>query len=591
MALPLIFAVIAVAAVIACLRAAAHVIAAVTAACRKFRPLMLFLAGAPMDGRHHTDATFLRGPTKILHPRGRLSPHWWHWRAGWHRGAIRVLAVLASCAVVLGLVVATLVTLAVLLAIALAAFGCAAWRVWLAARGWRHHHMWVRPVHRSLAAELGAPPPRLAIERDRSKVVIGLPEEFSSSDRDRDAITRIVTTRLALEAPDADWSKLTGAKPQVTFTRSQPPPSKVTWRDIEGAVTGAASHELITGLGKKSAIVPVSVDSDSPHFLLAMGSGGGKSNTAAFWMIQRLMRGDIVLILDAKYISHPWTFKDMDAGYGQLPNVAYARTTEALHSAMVWLGVELQRRTEAAERHVNARGDILGDVGPRLWIVAEEMNLATPRLKQFWAEIRHKEDPKRSPALDGMAAVAFAGRAVKMHLIVIGQMLTAASMGGGDVRENMGVRVLARYTANSWKMQAGDLPMPPSPDTPGRVQVVTGGTVREAQVPLMDLGQCRELALAGSVTPCPPDMPGIAPGPAVPAIEQANNGSDQGVVLGRARPPGVMTLREAADGGLFPSLAAARKTVQRRELEPAGRDGSSHLYFISELAGTVKGQQ
>ena len=211
----------------------------------------------------------------------------------------------------------------------------------------------------------------------------------------------------------------------------------------------------------------------------------------------------------------------MDAGYGQLPNVAYARTTAALHNAMVWLGVELQRRTEAAERHrVNAREYILGDVGPRLWIVAEEMNLATPRLKQYWAEIRDKDDPKRSPALDGMAAVAFAGRAVKMHLIVIGQMLTAASMGGGDVRENMGVRVLARYTANSWKMQAGDLPMPPSPGTAGRVQVVTGGAVREAQVPLMDLGQCRELALAGTVTRCPDDMPGIAPGPAVPAIEQ-----------------------------------------------------------------------
>ena len=102
---------------------------------------------------------------------------------------------------------------------------------------------------------------------------------------------------------------------------------------------------------------------------------------------------------------------------------------------------------------MNAKGDILGDVGPPLWIIAEELNLATPRLKQYWASIRDKEDPKRSPALDGMAAVSFAGRAVKMHLIVIGQMLTAASLGGGDVRENIGVRMLARYTANSWKMQ------------------------------------------------------------------------------------------------------------------------------------------
>ena len=587
MTLALVLAAGAAVAAVACLRMAAHVISAVAAFCRKLRPLMLFVAGAPMDGRHHTDATFLRGPTKILHPRGRLSPHWWHWRAGWHRGVIRLAAVLAACAVVLGLVVATMITIAALLAAVLAAAAFAGACLWRAAVGWRHHRMWVRPTHRALAAELGAPPVRLQIAPDRSRVELALPEEFTASDRDREAITRIVTTRLALEAPDADW-KLTGAKPQVTYTPSQPPPSKVTWRDIEAAVTAAAPHELITGLGKKSAIVPVSVDNDSPHFLLAMGSGGGKSNTAAFWLVQRLMRGDIALILDAKYISHPWTFKDMDAGYGQLPNVAYARTTENLHNAMVWLGVELQRRTEKAERHVNARGEILGDVGPRLWIVAEEMNLATPRLKQFWSEIRDKEDPKRSPALDGMAAVAFAGRAVKMHLIVIGQMLTAASMGGGDVRENMGVRVLARYTANSWKMQAGDLAMPPSPDTPGRVQVVTGGTVREAQVPLMDLGQCRELALAGAVTPCPDDMPGIAPGPAVPAIEQLNSGPDQGFVLGQDRPPGTITLREAARDGLFPSLAAARKAVQRRALKDAGREGSSNLYFIGELAGIAR---
>ena len=134
---------------------------------------------------------------------------------------------------------------------------------------------------------------------------------------------------------------------------------------------------------------------------------------------------------------------------------------------MIWLGVELQRRTEDADQYVNAKGDILGDVGAPLWIIAEELNLAIPRLKQYWASIRDpKEDPKRSPALDGMAAVSFAGRAVRMHLIVIGQMLTAASLGGGDVRENIGVRMMARYTANSWKMQT-DLPMPPPSDVPG----------------------------------------------------------------------------------------------------------------------------
>jgi hypothetical protein len=258
---------------------------------------------------------------------------------------------------------------------------------------------------------------------------------------------------------------------------------------------------------------------------------------------------------------------------------------------MVWLGVELQRRTEVAERRVNAKGDILGDVGPPLWIIAEEMNLATPRLKQYWASIRTQDDPKRSPALDGMAAVSFAGRAVRMHLIVIGQMLTAATLGGGDVRENIGVRMMARYTANSWKMQT-DLPMPPSSDVPGRVQVIASGSVREAQVPLMNFEQARDLAVSGTVTPCPPDMPGIGHVAHVPLPRSPDTASDLGFVLGPSpsRAPGTLTLREAAAEGLFPSLAAARKAVQRRELEPAGRDGSSNLYYLSDLAKTLRSE-
>ena len=267
----------------------------------------------------------------------------------------------------------------------------------------------------------------------------------------------------------------------------------------------------------------------------------------------------------------------MDAGYGQLPNVAYARTTEQLHNAMIWLGVELQRRTEVADRYVNAKGDILGDVGPPLWIIAEELNLAMPRLKQYWAAIRDKDDPKRSPALDGMAAVSFAGRAVRMHLIVIGQMLTAASLGGGDVRENIGVRMMARYTANSWKMQT-DLPMPPPSDVPGRVQIIAVGHRARGPGAADGLRAVPRAGRLGHRDAVPAGHARHRPGVACPTSAATYiRASELGFVLGQGgppgRPPGTLTLREATAEGLFPSLAAARKAVQRRALEPAGRDG------------------
>ena len=565
----------------------AHVMNKVVRFLRHFTILWRFLVGHPLDGAHRHNGTFWQHPTKALHPTAEKS--WWHWRPGWHRSAMRLGGLLAVTVVGAGLWFATTFTLAVLAAFTVAGVVTVAAWACVRVRRYQHYRTWERPLHRALTPVLGGPPARLAIERDRSAVTLQLPEAFTGDEHDRAAIVHAVTTKLALEAPDVDWSRLTGKQPVVTFTRSQPPPSRVTWADVEAAIRAAGPADLMCGIGKKDADVFVSTKQDSPHFGEAMGTGAGKSNAAAFWLIQELMRGSVALVLDAKWISHPWTFKDMDASYDQLPNVAYARTTRQLHDAMVWLGVELQRRTEAADRYVNAKGDVLGDVGPTFWIIAEEMNLAVPRLKQYWASIRDKEDPKRSPALDGFAAVSFAGRAVRMHLIVIGQMLTAAALGGGDVRENIGVRMMARYTANSWKMQT-DLPMPPPSDVPGRVQIIASGTVREAQVPLMDMEQCRELAVSGTVTPCPEDMPGIAQVSHVPLKALPQAASDLAFVLPSppGRPPGTMTLREATAEGLFPSIAAARKAVQRRGLDSPGRDGSSHLYFLADLIKTVR---
>ena len=85
-------------------------------------------------------------------------------------------------------------------------------------------------------------------------------------------------------------------------------------------------------------------------------------------------------------------------------------------------------------------------------------------------------------------------------------------------------------------------------------------------------------------------MPGIAQGSRVPLPAPPHTASDLAFVLPSppGRPPGTMTLREATAEGLFPSIAAARKAVQRRGLNSPGRDGSSHLYFLADLIKTVR---
>ena len=565
-------------------------------------------SGHALDGTHRTNATWLKrshGNRPVLHNSG--SAIWWWHMPRLHRSGIRTGTEAALLLVLYGLWAAFTLTLVILSALTVLLLVATAWHLAYRVHTWNHERHYVKPLERTLVSKLPAAPLSIEVERvgDAVKSVeIEWPPETEIGELEKQQVLEAVTARLAIEAPEPQW-QLKGRDRMVTLTHSDPPPGLYRWDRIAGDVASLAPDELLTGIGKKGQRVAVSLDDDSPHFGIAMGTGGGKSNLAAFWLVQELMRGSVALFLDAKYFSHPWAFKDMAAEYGQLPNIAYARRTPDMHSAMEWLGVELERRTEVAERGINAKGDVLGDVGPRIWIIAEEMNLAEGRLKQYWADVREKDDVKRSPALTGLGDVAFAGRAVKMNLIVIGQMLTAAALGGGAVRENIGVRCLARYTQNSWKMQAGDIPMPPSPSVPGRVQCLASGAVRETQVPLMDLEQVRELAVSGAVTPCPAGMPGAAPdrelvGTVVPpghnsAGNSAISGSDLGLsivtrpAVTAAAPP-VVTLAEAVSEGIVgPTIQAVRKARSRDGdfPEPVGeRPGAGMpalLYNVSDL--------
>jgi hypothetical protein len=108
--------------------------------CQSLRWLFTYLSGAPLDGTHHTDATFLRHPTKIKHPRGRLIPHKWHWRPGWQRAAVRVAGPVAVAGTAAGVLLASeaaLIAAAVFAAAALARAGLLAYRKvrrWLPSR-------------------------------------------------------------------------------------------------------------------------------------------------------------------------------------------------------------------------------------------------------------------------------------------------------------------------------------------------------------------------------------------------------------------------------------------------------------------------
>ena len=550
--------------------------------------LWRFLSGHTLSGRYITNATWTlpsRGDNPVMHPTGHAVR--WHHMPRLHRAGIRTGSTALAAAVVYGLAAAFWLTVNLLVTAVLAAAGYGAWRLYRRIPQWRHTRRWVRPLRRALTPALGAPPSRLEIEPDRSGVIIGVPVEFTGSEKEREAITRAVTTKLAIEAPDVSW-KLHGTRPQVTFTQSEPPPSSVSWADVEAAVRRAASHELVFGLGKRAADVTACY-SDSPHLAIPGGSGGGKSNLAAFLLLQEMLRGSLIVNLDPKWISHLWL--------QELPNVINAHDVPDLHLALCWLGRELLRRTKAAWYSARGTGRVRGNVGPRIIVLAEELNYGMPGLKDHWREIRSKDDPKQSPAIAALSALSCAGRASDIHEWLIAQLLTVQSTGVSDstIRTNAGIKAMARWDPPGWAMAVGKhVTMPPQTTIPGRIHVVTGDGVRETQVPYLHLDDrdeavadeavtwARQLAVSGTVAQIPTGPEGVPP-PLWPASVRrtAVLAPDAGQEPAVLRQSSDLTIREAVSDGVFGSLSleAARKRVQRAGIRDTGRRGDGQYEY------------
>lgn len=517
----------------------------------------------------------------------------WAWPGPWfwklprpRRAAIRIAVTLAAA----GLPAAWLADpwLTSRLAMSAASLLCAAAAAAAVAgvKNYRHRRRWVRPLHRRTAAMIGMPmagPLRhITIPRDRTGAVIRLPQDFTTDVAGRAEIVRTVAETVGIEQPEASW-RLAGPAPMVTITSSQPPPAMVTLAQLRPLIERGRPDELLWGLGKKSVVVKSSLSGDSPHLGLSMGSGAGKSLTARAILAQMLFHGAIGLILDCKMISHQWA--------RDLPNVAIVRRAHEIHDALLWLGGEVHRRNEVALHGADMDGNVHAVVGPRLIVVAEELNATMKLLRMHWRQVRDtdKSLPVRSPALDSFDVVNLMGRQVLMNIVYIGQKLSAKAGGGdGDIRESIGVVAFGRYTPSNWKMLAGDHAMPPASRKPGRIQVVSD-SVRETQALFLPAREARELATAGEVTPLPAGMPGAA---VLVGQHAAVSRPEQPVVSQtRTAATGLVTLRQFHESGGARSLGALQRASTRPGFPPKrGQDGLAALYDELDLAAFAAGE-
>lgn len=543
-----------------------------------------WISGQPWHGKPLTDAGWSRPGTRALTETGHARRLWYlPQRKRAARRAVRTLAVLLAA---WGLILNWQVTVQVAGVCSLAGTGYGIFRAvrWQQQR--KHTKTWMYPAHLVAAPLAGIavtadPASWLTVDAERTRVKAELPSAYNGDEKARARLVETLSKKLAIESPEVRW-QLAGPKPSVELTQSKPPPKMVKLADVLTVIEGAKPDELVWGLGKKSQVVKSSLSGDSPHIGLSMGSGAGKSVTARSLLAQQLHKGSIGMVLDPKMISHHWA--------RELPNVVIYRKPAEIHRALIWLDAELSRRTDVVLAAADDDGRIHAVVGPRIFVVFEEMNAAISLLRGYWREERDKSDPARSPALDALDRVSFMGRQVLCNILYIGQRLSdKATGGGGDARENIGVIALARYRPSTWKMLVPDLAMPPKDLTPGRLHVVSD-QVQTAQGIFMSTAEAKELALSGVVAQLPHNMPGTRRATAEPAVpETARTGSELALATVSAPPvPDAVTLREAVEAGLLSglTLAGARTARHRDDTFPrrVGRDGVAELYDPEALA-------
>jgi hypothetical protein len=412
-----------------------------------------------------------------------------------------------------------------------------------------------------------------------ARVRVQLPISWVGEDGDKERMSRLVANRLNLEEVSSSWTWARGQH-VAEFGVPAKPADQVAFGQGLAVLANLLDTELAMGLGARGRPAIFDLSLDSPHLLIAGGSGAGKSELLAWLVGQFMRRGYGVAVLDAKFTSHMWLRR--------VPGVLYAAEGFELHEALMWLDAELLKRARFV-----AKG---GDPATLIPLVAvlEEMNGASNRLRAYWNSIKVNGDPQMSPALTALVNLSSMGREMRVHILMAGQSLTAKAVGGPENRENYGGRAFARATAAQWRMLAPQIkPAPTRRGKPGRWHLVVGDTLLEFQVPFVDIksedARLIEWATGGS------DIPDVVAMMAEwdPDDDDTNPGTKNSRSEDMSSVPEGISLRQfAEEQGL--SLTTLQNWRTRRQdfpREVAWGANKTHLYDRDHLKAFIRERQ
>ena len=458
------------------------------------------VTGKTIDETFHGKSTFIRPSFEFATYDSLHS--WWTLLPGWSRLSIRVAIALEGLMFVNawtflgsgGLLVQTFSVVFGLAFLGLGGYLGFQLIPWV-----KHRRVFVKPLRLAALGAMGADAAKEIKERsavhvprnfdkDSSHgVFVRIPLKDPLTDAKKTQLTKLVGDKLGITELSVDW-KHVGSKPYVVFKPQPQPPGKLLWAEIRDqaaqVITKSNGDKVMIGLGRGGTPAIIDLENDSPHIGISAGSGAGKSVLIKTLITQQLALGNETVILDVKRVSHNWA--------KGLPGVKYLRDAVDIHDYLVDIA-----ENELPDR--NACVDRDEDPGRRLFIVVEEVNALRFQLSMHWRNLQQLgiADKGQSPAVSALLQILCMGRQVKIHVIIAGQSLTARSIGGPEARENLGIRLLSRYTSQMWNMLCAEVkPMPRKSRVKGRWQLVFGGDAHETQVAYMEDYEARELVMS-----------------------------------------------------------------------------------------------
>jgi hypothetical protein len=275
-----------------------------------------------------------------------------------------------------------------------------------------------------------------------------LPDKFDAAPTKQENITSILERHYKWDF-EATWH-FSDHPPTVTWRRLPEPPEVFPWAQAKPIAAKLSDSQLLLGINGKGESVINDLDTDAPHILMSVGTGGTKSTMLAGFIAQGLYKNvEHIYVLDPKRQSLNC--------FNGISRVTISRSAAAMTQTIAHVAGIAEERKKHDD---NSFGEPTRF--PRIWLVIEEGNSFNVMIDEYWESIKSNKDKGKAPAQQQLESMLMQGRSLGINIIRVSQHASVAgvssgrgSTGGAAARGQYGAVIFSRFTHEAWESITG----------------------------------------------------------------------------------------------------------------------------------------